>query len=71
MTKELDRFMREKEVLGITSFSHSTLWRQIKRGKFPKPVQISPGRVGWRESAIAEWQLNPNIWAFVEVKEAA
>nr|WP_246882997.1 AlpA family phage regulatory protein [Pseudomonas chlororaphis] len=54
--------MREKEVLTVTSFSRTTLWREIKRGKFPRSVVISPGRVGWRESAIAAWQRAPDRW---------
>ncbi|MGJ7513805.1 helix-turn-helix transcriptional regulator [Pseudomonas baetica] len=66
MTKKLDRFLRERDVLETTSFSHATLWREIKRGRFPKPVNISAGRVGWRESAITEWQTNPNQWKSTE-----
>ena len=62
MTKKLDRFMREKEVLAMTSFSRTTLWREIKRGRFPKSVVISAGRVGWRESAIEAWQISPEKW---------
>lgn len=71
MTKKLDRFMRERDVLEVTSFSHATLWREIKRGRFPKPVNISAGRVGWRESAIAEWQSNPGEWQQQKSIEAA
>ena len=62
MTRKLDRFMREKEVLSVTSFSRTTLWREIKRGRFPKSVVISAGRVGWRESAVEAWQANPENW---------
>lgn len=29
--------------------SPTTLWRMIQRGEFPKPIQISPRRVGWIE----------------------
>ncbi|WP_081791030.1 MULTISPECIES: AlpA family transcriptional regulator [Pseudomonas] len=54
--------MREKEVLGVTSLSRTTLWREIKRGRFPKSVVISAGRVGWRESAISAWQKAPDCW---------
>lgn len=34
------------EMLGV---SPTTLWRMVKRGDFPAPIQISPGRVGWVE----------------------
>ena len=59
---KLDRFMRERDVLDATSLSRTTLWRIMKSGQFPRPVRISPGRVGWRESAIIAWQENPAEW---------
>jgi prophage regulatory protein len=59
---KLDRFMRERDVIAVTSLSHATLWRAMKNGRFPRPVSISPGRVGWRESAIVAWQQNPTAW---------
>ena len=59
---KLDRFMRERDVLDATSLSRTTLWRVMKNGQFPRPVRISPGRVGWRESAIIAWQENPAEW---------
>ncbi|MNW10029.1 Prophage CP4-57 regulatory protein (AlpA) [compost metagenome] len=71
MTNRLDRFMREKEVLSVTSFSRTTLWREIKRGRFPSSVVISAGRVGWRESAIAAWQRSPESWKEHKSIEAA
>lgn len=58
----LDRFLREQEVLEVTSLSRSTLWREIKAQRFPRPVPISAGRVGWRESMIAAWQQDPMNW---------
>ncbi len=47
-------FYSKKELLSRLPFSTTTLWRQCRRGAFPKPVSISPGRVGWeREAADA------------------
>ncbi|MGP5366943.1 helix-turn-helix transcriptional regulator [Pseudomonas helleri] len=63
---KLDRFMRERDVLDVTSLSRTTLWRVMKSGQFPRPVRISPGRVGWRESAIIAWQENPVEWCPVK-----
>lgn len=63
---KLDRFMRERDVLEATSLSRTTLWRVMKNGQFPRPVRISPGRVGWRESAIIAWQENPGEWCSTE-----
>ena len=63
---KLDRFLKERDVIAVTSLSHATLWRTMKNGRFPKPVLISPGRVGWRESAIVAWQENPQEWKAAE-----
>ena len=47
-------FYSEAQLLDRLPYSRTTLWRQCKRGNFPKPFQISPGRVGWeKESADA------------------
>ncbi|MGF6590737.1 helix-turn-helix transcriptional regulator [Pseudomonas sp. 2835] len=70
MTRTLDRFISEKDVLEVTSFSRSTLWRQIKRGRFPASVVISAGRVGWRQSAVQAWQNDPDNWQ-TSITEAA
>ena len=50
------RFMPKPEVLGITGFSATTLWREIQAERFPSPIQVSPNRVGWLESQVREWQ---------------
>ena len=58
----LDRYLKEIEVLAVTSLSHATLWREVKAKRFPSQVRISPGRVGWRASEIAVWQADPSLW---------
>jgi prophage regulatory protein len=58
----LDRYLKEVEVLSVTSLSHATLWREVKAKRFPAQVRISPGRVGWRASEIAIWQRAPAEW---------
>ncbi len=35
--------------------SSTTRWRLAKAGKFPKAIQLSPGRVGYRRSDIDAW----------------
>ena len=36
--------------------SRTTAWRMVRAGQLPKPVHISPNRVGWPHSAVAAWQ---------------
>lgn len=38
------------------NISRTTAWRMVRAGQLPKPVHISPGRIGWPHSAIAQWQ---------------
>ena len=52
----VQRFLFRPEVLRITGWSDTTLWREAKAQRFPAPVHISPGRVAWLESEVAEWQ---------------
>jgi prophage regulatory protein len=35
--------------------SRSTIWRRIRDGNFPAPIQISPGRVAWLDRDILAW----------------
>jgi len=62
MTTHLDRYLREAEVLHVTSLSHATLYREVKAKRFPAQVRISPGRVGWKASEIVAWQNAPGDW---------
>ena len=50
-----DRILRINEVLRLVPVSRATLYRLIRRGEFPKPVQLGSNAVGWRESMIQEW----------------
>jgi len=52
---ERERFLAPHVVLDRTSLSRTTLWRLCKKGAFPEPVKVSPGRVAWAESAVTAW----------------
>lgn len=47
-------FYSSRDVQKLTTLSNATIWRMVKRGEFPKPVQISPGRVGYRREEVLE-----------------
>lgn len=40
------------------NLGRTTWWRMIRDGKAPRPIRISPGRVGWWEDDIREWQAS-------------
>lgn len=49
------RLIRRKEVQSKTGFGASSIYAEMAKGKFPKPIQISERRVAWLESEIDAW----------------
>lgn len=55
-TKALQRrFLSFKDVQIITGLSRSTIYRQIKRGYFPKPKMLSERKVGFQKAELENW----------------
>ncbi len=58
------RFYSERQLLTRLTISRSTLWRLVKKGDFPNPISISPGRKGYEteaaDEAIAAMVTNAN-----------
>lgn len=52
------RFLPWKEVARATGLSRTTAWRLQKRGEFPAPYAISPGRVGFLEDEVEAWRVS-------------
>ena len=50
-----DRFLRLSAVLARTGLSRSSLYEQMKKGCFPRPVQLGPRAVGWLSSDVDTW----------------
>ena len=49
------RLIRLKEVKRRVGLSHSTIYRRIKDGSFPKPHSLGGPIVAWTEAEIDEW----------------
>ena len=49
------RIIRWPEVHSATARSRTQVWRDVKAGKFPAPVQLGENAVGWYEDEIATW----------------
>lgn len=47
--------LKIRDVARKTSLHRATIYRLIKRDEFPRPLKLSPGRVGWREDEISDW----------------
>jgi prophage regulatory protein len=56
---EITRFpqllLRKEQVLAVTGLTNSALYREIEAGRFPRPVQITPGAVAWPASEVEAW----------------
>ncbi len=55
--QENNRLIRRKEVQDKTGFGASSIYAEMAKGKFPKPIQISERRVAWIESEVDAWIL--------------
>ena len=48
-------FLRAEDLPALVGLSVPTVYRQIRRGEFPAPARLSPGRVGWLPKDIDAW----------------
>lgn len=55
---KLQKWIRIKEVMSLTSLSRPTIYRLMKSGKFPKSVTIGSKTIAWRESDLIAWQAS-------------
>lgn len=54
-SEEIDPILKVGEVRAAVSYSVSQIYRMIREERFPRPLRLGPGRVGWRRSAIVGW----------------
>ena len=52
---KIDRIIRIKELKKITGLKAITIWREEKKGSFPKRRPLSINASGWLESEIQSW----------------
>jgi len=52
------KILRLRVVTERVGLSRSTLWRLVKSGSFPRPLELSVGAIGWREADIEQWISN-------------
>ena len=49
------RAIRETEVRNKTGKSHTTIWRDVKEGRFPRPFKIGKRAVAGDEADVDNW----------------
>jgi prophage regulatory protein len=52
---QVECLIGQHEVRRRVCLSRTTIWRLQRADKFPRSVQLSPGRRGWLESEITAW----------------
>ena len=58
-----DTLLRSSQVEAKVGLSRATIYRQEKKGQFPRRRQISAGCVGWSEHELNQWiKLGPEQW---------
>ena len=45
-------FILEEEVLDVLPIGHTSFWRGIAEGRYPRPSKISPRRNAWQVGQI-------------------
>ncbi|MHB1531201.1 helix-turn-helix transcriptional regulator [Acidithiobacillus sp.] len=51
---DMQGLTREDGVRALLPVAHSTLWRMVQKGQFPKPIKI--GRASfWKRTDVLEW----------------
>jgi prophage regulatory protein len=50
-----DRVINTRELLDLIPLTRSTIWKLAREGRFPKPIQLTPSRIGWQLSEVLAW----------------
>jgi prophage regulatory protein len=56
MSPTLDTILRISDVTAKTGLSRVSIWRKVRAGQFPAPIELSTNTIGWPESEVAAWQ---------------
>jgi prophage regulatory protein len=62
------RILTVIEVLDLLPVSRTTLYRMERRGEFPRPRRISPGRKGYDEAEVIAWVKSNDLRRVIRPK---
>ena len=65
------RILRAKTVTARMGWSRTTLWRRVRAGEFPAPVQTGPNAVGWFDDEVDAAQKNLSRVTYAPEADAA
>lgn len=56
-----DSFLRLSEVCDMVALTKSTIYREIKKGEFPKPRRLTAATSAWLRSEIEGWMNSRKV----------
>jgi len=65
------RILRAKAVMSRMGWSRTTLWRRVRAGEFPAPMQTGPNTMGWFEDLVDDAQEKLVTVDYAPAPEAA
>jgi predicted DNA-binding transcriptional regulator AlpA len=62
-------YVRQSQLIPtILPFSSATLWRMVKKGRFPAPIKLSERVTAWSAEHVRQYLANPTGYRAPEVK---
>ena len=49
------KYVRAQELATMLAVHRTTLWRWVRDGHLPRPVQLGPNTVAWNSTQIDAW----------------
>ena len=49
------KMLRPKELPEVVGLSRVTIWRKVRDGTFPPPIELAENAIGWPEDIIDTW----------------
>lgn len=47
--------LRVSDVLKRTGMSRTSLYRKLRQGAFPAPLELGSNAIGWESTTVADW----------------
>ena len=55
MSEQDSKLILVSDVRQLTRLSKTTIYREIRRGVFPKPLRLARNRIAWKQAEILKW----------------
>ena len=63
------RILTTTEVCLLVRYSRRHLYRLVRSGGFPPPIQLGPKKIGWIEAELLEWlNSRPRRHSYIQHK---